>query len=443
MFKVSKKVSLALCLATTMLFSFACSDDDDPDDDNVSGSLVINEISAKNSSIHQDEAGDYDDWIELYNAGDVDIDVGGYWLSDDNTNPYKWKIPEDVSLLTTVQAGEYLIIWADDEPDEGVLHATFSLKGTGEFLGLYGLSGDEVDQVVFGPQNEDISYGRLPNGGSTWQYLDPPTPGASNSNQATNRPPLISNVSRVPEYVLPDEKIYIRAEISDEGSVENAAVFYRVNEGDFIEAEMSLEFAFTYVVEIDGQEDGALFEYYVSATDNNSLTSTDPTYAPVSMYSFNVLEFSDDRTLFINEVQAQNEQTIPDNNGEYEDWIEIYNHGSEAIDIGGLYITDDLSNPYAHQIPANQSFNTTIPAGGFIILWADDDLEQGVLHLPFKLSASGESVGLFSIIDDQSILLDGVNYKEIEEDESYGRSEDGSSSWMRFEVPTPGAGNNL
>ncbi|MBN2312275.1 MAG: lamin tail domain-containing protein, partial [Sedimentisphaerales bacterium] len=71
--------------------------------------------------------------------------------------------------------------------------------------------------------------------------------------------------------------------------------------------------------------------------------------------------------LVINELMASNSTCVEDPQGQYDDWIEIYNDGNETIDIGGMYLTDDLSLPTRWQIPADN----LIPAGGFLLIWAD------------------------------------------------------------------------
>jgi hypothetical protein len=69
----------------------------------------------------------------------------------------------------------------------------------------------------------------------------------------------------------------------------------------------------------------------------------------------------------------------------YVDWVEIYNEGDEAIDIGGMYLTDDLEEPTKWKIPDNFPWETTIGPKGYLLVWADGDPEQGPLHVDFGL----------------------------------------------------------
>ena len=145
--------------------------------------LVINEFMASNNSasgIH-DPCGDYDDWIEIYNFGDANIDLGGMYLTDNLSKPTKWKIPTGYSSQTTVPAKGFVVFWADDETGQGPLHTNFKLSADGEEIGLFDSDGNTaIDTIVFGPQTANISYGRYPDATENWQFLSAPSPGATN-----------------------------------------------------------------------------------------------------------------------------------------------------------------------------------------------------------------------------------------------------------------------
>jgi len=123
-------------------------------------SVVINELMSSNKTAVADEAGDFDDWIELYNNGDNSIDLSGYGLSDDAANLGKFKIPDGVSIT----GKGYLIIWADDDQEQGILHAQFKLSSIGETVFLTDPSNNVVDQIAFGEIPEDQTFARDPNG---------------------------------------------------------------------------------------------------------------------------------------------------------------------------------------------------------------------------------------------------------------------------------------
>lgn len=144
--------------------------------------------------------------------------------------------------------------------------------------------------------------------------------------------------------------------------------------------------------------------------------------------------------LIINEFMASNDKTIRDPQGHYDDWIEIYNSGTGSIDIGGMYLTDHLDEPLKWRIPENNPALTTIPAGGYLLIWADEDSTDYGLHANFKLNADGEEIGLFD--KDGVTLIDSINFPEQTTDISYGRDPEANGQKRFFAIPTPGAEND-
>lgn len=141
--------------------------------------LVINEFLALNASGLTDEFGQLDDWLEIYNRSDSTVSLAGHFLTDNLANPTKWAFPD-----TSIPAQSFLLVWVDGDPDQGPLHADFRLSGDGEQAGLFAplaLGNVPIDTLSFGPQRDDVSYGRFPDGGSEWRFFDTPTPGAPNS----------------------------------------------------------------------------------------------------------------------------------------------------------------------------------------------------------------------------------------------------------------------
>lgn len=147
--------------------------------------VFINEWMAGNDTTLADPAdGDFDDWFELYNAGDQAVALTGYTLSDKLDNPGKFVIPGGVAI----PAKGFLLVWADEETGQNGfnedLHVNFKLSRGGEAIGLYGPDGTIVDRVEFGPQNDDVSQGRSPDGASApFMVFEQPTPGERNSGE--------------------------------------------------------------------------------------------------------------------------------------------------------------------------------------------------------------------------------------------------------------------
>jgi hypothetical protein len=143
--------------------------------------------------------------------------------------------------------------------------------------------------------------------------------------------------------------------------------------------------------------------------------------------------------LYINEVMASNTNTIADEFGEFNDWIEIYNNASTPADLAGLSITDDVTLPAKYQFPSG-SASTVIAPGGFVLVWADNTISQGALHTNFTLSPGGEYVGLYASNGD---LIDSLTYEALGPDESYGYNVEVDGELVFFEAgtTTPNASN--
>lgn len=141
--------------------------------------------------------------------------------------------------------------------------------------------------------------------------------------------------------------------------------------------------------------------------------------------------------IVINEFQASNATTIADPDfGSFPDWIELHNAGTQAIDLDGWYLTDNLEDTIKWQFPAGVS----IEAGGYLLVWADGrDVNLTGLHTSFKLTITGEKIALF---DGYRVLVDSITYGKQIEDISSGRQPDGGSEWYFFDTPSPGTSNS-
>lgn len=136
--------------------------------------LIINEFMALNQTFIADEYGEYDDWIELYNRGSEKVWLGDKFLSDNLEDRDEWKLPGRY-----LDPGQFLLVWADGEEEQGSLHAGFRLDTDSEEIGLFDAPSTgfrPIDHVAFGPQATDRSYSRVPDGSAVWMVADAATP---------------------------------------------------------------------------------------------------------------------------------------------------------------------------------------------------------------------------------------------------------------------------
>ncbi len=148
-----------------------------------SQTLMINEVAAAIINSQVDDYGEFEDWIEIYNPTSRDIDIGGWYITDNLEKPGKWRIPATNPRQTNVLAGDYILLFADKDTVQGPVHLNFGLKKDGEQLALFRLDKDEfvlVDSVSFRKLPADCSYGRCPDRNNSWLVLKKPTPGKLN-----------------------------------------------------------------------------------------------------------------------------------------------------------------------------------------------------------------------------------------------------------------------
>ncbi len=284
--------------------------------------LVINEIVSSNDTGITDEMGEFEDWVEIYNPGDVTVDLEGMYLTDDFGDRHGWPIPPGYSLAP----GEFLLVWADKDPLDGPLHASFKLSSGGEEIGLYDsedMGNAKIHGFKFGLCDADIAIGFVPDLG--------PARGA--------------------------------------------------------------HYSFGYSP-----------EYLVTPTPEAS----------------NVSAFLSD--VCINEFHTTSVDTMA-----VDDWVELYNRGASAVDISGMYLSDNRGSPLKFVIPAS----TVLAAGDFIVF---DETELG-----FSFTSSGEVI-MFTAVDMET-GLDFYDFAEQLPDVSEGRINDGETRWDKMVNPTPGAAN--
>ncbi len=281
------------------------------------GDLVINEVMPANNSTAMDPAGEYDDWVEIFNASDDEINLEGYFLSDNNGNKTKFEFPN-----VTILSNSTLIIWCDNQIEQEGLHAPFSLSASGEEVGLYNTDTLSLDYMRYGPTPDDISKGRYPNAAGPFSTLIP-TFDQANTNS--------------------------------------------VNPG-----------------------------------------------------------------LVLNEFQADNESTVQDQWGGFDDWIEVYNNSNQPIDMEGYFLSDKIGDPTLFEFP-----DTTLLAHEYMIIWCDQGLMEPGLHTFFKLGNSGDDI-LFSNAD--TLTIDYLRYALQIPDDSEGRFSNGIGS-ISCMIPTHSESN--
>ena len=414
------------------------------------GELVFNEIMAKNVSF-PDANEELDDWVELYNPNDYSVNIGGMYMVDSHYSVgiSAWtQIPADAPEQTTIPAHGYLVVWYDEDLDQGPLHVNDKLGGAADGVFLIASDGTTViDSYSWtdatGLDADDVSIGRSPDGGETWVLFgagqtNPSTPGAANV-AGVNVPPTITNIAYSPTVTTAQSVITVSAVVTDtDGSLGSVQLQYGLDEQNLATMNMTAN-GTSYSAQIGPYALGLVLKYRIVAVDNSSAQTQSALYSIVIGYTAPVL--------YINELMPSNLTVVTDENNEFDDWAEIYNPGDTAVELAGYYVTDSHYPEIGvslTQIPSG-SDSSIIPAHGYKLIWFDEQPEQGALHMNTKLGTSADAVYL--IAPDMLTVIDNVSWTAetaLGGDISYGRSQNGGSTWALFtgaEAITPGSSN--
>ena len=166
--------------------------------------LCINEVSAANDT-YVNDYGKRADWIELFNRGQVPVDVSQWYFSDDGKNPSKYQIAASDETNTVIQPGEHLVVWCDGKPSITQLHLPFKLKNTdNSTLYLQSANGEWSDSLRYDSHSPKESVGRYPDGGNgIWTFYHPSIGNASIPTSYDR--PVNSGVNALPPAIRDEE----------------------------------------------------------------------------------------------------------------------------------------------------------------------------------------------------------------------------------------------
>lgn len=431
------------------------------------GDIVINEFLAQNDSI-PDPAGEFEDWIELYNNTTDTLELSGMYMTDDYTNLYKWTIPAGSKILPH----GYFLIWVDEDSGQVGTHAMFKLSAGGEQIALTNSDGLLIDSIKFGAQTLNLSMARIPDGtGSFFQSL----PTINNSNGTSI---IIPVGTLVINEVMPDnttitdpagetepwlELYNVSGSILDISGLFLSDDYTNIKKWKF-PAATSINPKSYIVVWTDGDTtQSGIHTSFTLPVSNGKLILSNANSTRIDSVSYGIVTTNKSYSripngsggfsitaatpgfansisggiipgeVVINEFAADND-SITDPAGETDDWIEIYNNSQRAIDLSGIYLSDSYTNPVKWAFPSS----TSIQPNSYIIVWADQDTGQVGIHALFALSASGEKI----ILSNKDLsVIDSVSYAIQTTNKSMARRPNGTGSFISGN-PTFGFNND-
>lgn len=430
----------------------------------VRADIVINEIMY--NSIESPDV----EYIELHNNGAAAVNVTNWNLLD--ADP----LHDRCYLVGTIQPGGYLVAVGflstfqakypgvtnvnANQFDSATIDRGFSLGNGSDSIRLFDPVGVLMDFVSYndvppwptgasgtGPSLELI-HPALDNAlPSSWAAsTNAPaegTPGVQNSVYTLDQAPIVDTVGRSVPIPSSADTVTVTARATDDHGV--TAVDLHVNTGAGYASQAMFDDGLhgdgaagnqIYGALIPPYPDGTLLKYYISARDTIVQTTEFPAGAPANYEAYTV--GYKPPPVYVNEILASNLTGIVDELGQFEDWLEIRNRDIVPVDLGGMFLSDNLDRSQVWQIPPS----TVVPPGGHLVFWCDNDQSQGPLHTSFKLPKADGRVGLFDTVDHGNTLVHGFYYGLQNTDVSFGFLPDDSDAPDYMATPTPSARND-
>jgi hypothetical protein len=226
-------------------------------------------------------------------------------------------------------------------------------------------------------------------------------------------PPTISNITSNPTTPTPHSSVSISVQITNASDV---ILGYRFKFHDAFKKVTMTDIGggnYNTIISVDARD----VQYYIYAENNNAGIFS-PERAEKEFHQLAVVD-----NLVINEIMASNTSAIPDQSGEYDDWVELYNGNSFSLNLNGYFLSDNENDLTRWTFP-----NTTIQANGYLIVWCDTaGGTQSGLHTTYRLSADQEEVYL---TDPSGIVIDAVHFVNMPTDVAYARVPNGTGTFI-------------
>jgi hypothetical protein len=320
--------------------------------------------------------------------------------------------------------------------------SAFELAADGETVSLLDPSGGERDRIDFPPLPEDTVYARFVDGARYLCYNPVPTLGAPNAPPANLNP----SVRPGDPSLGPDGRLRISARTFDDIGLAYASVHFR-RAGEVGFSELLLHDDGLHGDEAPGDgsygailpdlEPGVTVEYYLRVVDLEGEVATDPGDPADATGLFRIRTPPEGRPLRISEVVAANQGGLQDEAGQFEDWVEITNCGTEPISLEGVGITKDcLERDTVTRFPPG----SLLFPGQFLVVFCDKDPEEGPFHADFNLAREGDSVYLIQAEEPWG-LLDAITFGPLDFDTAFGILDCGLETSV-LGAPTPGMPNS-
>ena len=373
------------------------------------GKLIINEVMSNNKNTIQDKNGNYSDYIEIYNGYDYDIDLTGYYLSDDNYETKKWQFKD-----VTIKSNSYLVVYASglNQVIDDEIHTNFKLDKNGEVVTLSDPKAKAISKIYFEDTFDDTSYGY---NGKDYVYYYVGTPNEQNGGDYVEK--LTNNTKsqndiKINKYMLDTQK-QIK---SKDGNFYGIIELY--NNEDY---DVNLN-GYHLTDDLTNKTKYAFKDVIIKSKSNLIIyTSNKNTYENEEIHTNFILNSDDYNILLtdkfknaIDRVVIKNDDTIKDIRIN-----EVSAIGTEAIELKNM--TDKNINLKEYSISDKSGAiaklpNITLKANAYIVLYGSDtySYSNGKVYLGFHINNSTEEIYLYKkdlLIDSFHVgrLINGVS----------------------------------
>lgn len=255
--------------------------------------------------------------------------------------------------------------------------------------------------------------------------------------------PIVYKIDYEPKNPGANDTIFVYASAFDNDGLSDVSIYFQESDTSSTETftmdfspilnTKKVEESDRWIGKIPPLGEGKHSKFYVQVKDLQNQTQLYPRKNAIEIRTSQTV-VSD---IVINEFMADNTNTITDPEGDYDDWVELFNSGSTAILLTGKYLTDKPDNLIKYKIIEP---NVYINANEYLLVWCDEDSSDQGIHTNFKLSKSGEYI---AIVDTDGVsIIDSITFGVQTTDVSFGRQPDASPNWA-FMNPTPEYSNNI
>jgi len=418
--------------------------------------VVVNEIRYNSPGTPDVE------FVEIVNVGTTPVDLTGWYLLDDDDahdrcplsgilSPGAYLVaPGRVDLFQAAYPGAPNVSPVGCEG--AVAGDGFSLGNTSDTVRLFDAGDDLVDSVTYadgppwppGPDGDgpslELTHPALANDtAENWLTSAAPqgTPGAENSVFVADPAPVVVSLARDPGLPAAGDAVTITAEVTDDRPgvfvelwLDDGSGFVPLpllDDGIGVDgATGDDEFSAT----ISARPAGTLLRYYVEAVDSSAQTVRYPAGAPAEYEAYTAGYTPP--WLRLHEIVASNQNGLPDNAGDRDDWVEIYNAGARPVSLAGMFLSNDPADTRLSPLPA-----TLLDPGESTVVWCDAEPFQGAFHMTFPLPREGGEVRLYDTVDHGNVAIAGYAFGPQEVDQAYGYFPDDGDAAEYLTTPTP------